>query len=208
MKLALVSSYMVAQKVLHKITSFIKIYLIMYNCKMSVIHSFCSKGHMGSSFSLGKLLCSFLKEPAEGLFQCFLNVGHRPSKWPPLLVDLLCEGWKSRQLGGGKHCLFLKYFIYLFIGREKERGRNINVWLPLERRLLETWPTTQARALTGNWNSNPFGSQAGAQSTEPQLPGWKHCLLSGKEKYEGPRHAQLHSMLLSSQGKETGFSFA
>ena len=37
---------------------------------------------------------------------------------------------------------------------------------PLMRPLLETWPTTQACALTGKiWQ--PFGSQASAQSTEP-----------------------------------------
>ena len=32
--------------------------------------------------------------------------------------------------------------------------RNINVWLPLERLLLRTWPATQARALTGNRTSD------------------------------------------------------
>ena len=45
-------------------------------------------------------------------------------------------------------------FICLFLergeGREKERERNINVWLPLAHPLLGTWSTTQACALTGN----------------------------------------------------------
>ena len=31
-----------------------------------------------------------------------------------------------------------------------EEERNINVWLPLMRPLLGTWPATQAHALTGN----------------------------------------------------------
>ena len=48
----------------------------------------------------------------------------------------------------------LKDFIYLFLergeGREKERERNINVWLPLACPLLGTWPVTQACALTGS----------------------------------------------------------
>ena len=35
-------------------------------------------------------------------------------------------------------------------GREGERERNINVWLPLAYPVLGTWPTTQACALTGN----------------------------------------------------------
>ena len=50
--------------------------------------------------------------------------------------------------------------IYLFLdkgeGREKERQRNINVWLPLAHPLPGTQPTTQAWALTRNWTSNPL----------------------------------------------------
>ena len=50
--------------------------------------------------------------------------------------------------------LFFKDFISLFLERgarrEKERERNINVWLPLMCPLLGTWPATQACALTGN----------------------------------------------------------
>ena len=37
--------------------------------------------------------------------------------------------------------------------------------------LLGTWPATQACALTGNRTSEPFGSQANTQSTEPHQPG-------------------------------------
>ena len=55
---------------------------------------------------------------------------------------------------------FFKGFIYLFLergeGREKERERNINVWLPLTWPPLGTWPTTQACALTGNQTSDPL----------------------------------------------------
>ena len=40
--------------------------------------------------------------------------------------------------------------------REKERERNINVWLPLVCPLLGAWPATQACALTGNRTSNPL----------------------------------------------------
>ena len=49
--------------------------------------------------------------------------------------------------------LFKKDF-YLFLergeGREKDRERNISVWLPLTCPQLGTWPTTQACALSGN----------------------------------------------------------
>ena len=40
--------------------------------------------------------------------------------------------------------------------REKERERNISVWLPLTRPLLGTWPATEACALTGNRTSDPL----------------------------------------------------
>ena len=54
---------------------------------------------------------------------------------------------------------FFKRF-YLFIFREgkgrRKRDRNIHVWLPLVHPLLGTWPTTQARALTGNRISDPL----------------------------------------------------
>ena len=43
---------------------------------------------------------------------------------------------------------FLKDFMYLFLergeGREKERERNVSVWLLLEYPLLGTWPATWA----------------------------------------------------------------
>ena len=49
---------------------------------------------------------------------------------------------------------FFSDFIYLFLergeGKEKERERNIHVWLPLVRPLVGSWPATQACALTGN----------------------------------------------------------
>ena len=54
---------------------------------------------------------------------------------------------------------FLKVYLFIFReggGREKERERNVNVWLPLECPQLGTWLATQACALTGNQTSNPF----------------------------------------------------
>ena len=55
---------------------------------------------------------------------------------------------------------FKKYFIYLLLQtgerKEKEREKNINVWLPLTHPLLGTWPSTQACALTENRTCNPL----------------------------------------------------
>ena len=60
-------------------------------------------------------------------------------------------------------CVFFFFtylFIYLFLergeGKEKERERNINVQLPLMCPPLDTWPATQACALTGNRTSDPL----------------------------------------------------
>ena len=71
---------------------------------------------------------------------------------------------------------FLKN-IYVFLDRgewwEKDRERNINVWLPLTHPQLGIWPATQAD-MCPDWelNQQSFGSQAGAQSTEPHQPGY------------------------------------
>ena len=50
--------------------------------------------------------------------------------------------------------------MYLFLergeGTDKERKRNISVWLPLMHPLLGTWPATQARALTENQTGDPL----------------------------------------------------
>ena len=55
---------------------------------------------------------------------------------------------------------FLNIFFSLFLetgeGKERERERNINVWLPLTWPVLGTWPATQACALTGNRTSDPL----------------------------------------------------
>ena len=62
--------------------------------------------------------------------------------------------WK--RIGKLLICLYFcfKDFIYLFLdrgeGRKREGERNINVWLPLTRPLLGTWPASQACALTDN----------------------------------------------------------
>ena len=73
---------------------------------------------------------------------------------------------------------FLLFFKILFINflqrgerREKERERNISVWLPLTHPQLEIWPATLAYALVWESNQRRFGSQASAQFTNPHQPG-------------------------------------
>ena len=67
-------------------------------------------------------------------------------------VTLKCAGLCVFISVGLLHVHDFEDFIYLFLergeGREKERERHTNVWLPLARPLLGTRPTTQACALT------------------------------------------------------------
>ena len=51
--------------------------------------------------------------------------------------------------------IFLKILFILREGKGR-RKRNINVWLPLMRPLLGTWPSTQVCTLTGNETSDPL----------------------------------------------------
>ena len=86
------------------------------------------------------------------------------------------------------NCLisFLKRFYLLILqrgeGREKHREGNINVWLPLMRPLLGTWPCNPG--MCPHWESNWqwFGSQAGAQSTEPHQLGLHSYLQQRKDR--------------------------
>ena len=70
--------------------------------------------------------------------------------------------------------IFLKDFTYLYLERrevrEKERERNINVWLPLG---SPTGDLAYNPGICPDWESNwqTFGSQVGTQSTDPHPPG-------------------------------------
>ena len=66
---------------------------------------------------------------------------------------------------------YFKDFIYLLLekGREKEKERNITVWLPI----MHPQRGARTPGMCPDWESKqqPFGLQAGAQSTEPHQPG-------------------------------------
>ena len=55
--------------------------------------------------------------------------------------------------------LFSRFYLFIFReggGREKERDRNVDGWLPLMHPLLGTWSATQACALTENRTNDPL----------------------------------------------------
>ena len=70
---------------------------------------------------------------------------------------------------GFKDCIYL--FLERREGREKERERQINVWLPLM--CLPTGNLACQPGMCPDWDSNQqtFGSKAGTQLTEPHQPG-------------------------------------
>ena len=109
-------------------------------------------GHMATMSMRAKLCLSLL----------YLNhIYSSPTQ--PRIVDVV-QNFISQIIG--MFSLFTVFvikifedFTYLFLERgegKEERERNINVWLPLKRRLLGTWPSIQACALTGNQTGNPL----------------------------------------------------
>ena len=85
-----------------------------------------------------------------------------PHTWPVLLGSVQVETTTlTLKILFINVCIYVVMCLFIYFwrgeGREKERERNINVWLPLALPLLVTWPTTQARALTGNGTGDPFG---------------------------------------------------
>ena len=57
-------------------------------------------------------------------------------------------------------------------GREKERERNINVWLLLTCCVLGTWPPTQACALPGNWTNDLLVHRLALNPLSHTSQGW------------------------------------
>ena len=103
----------------------------------------------------------------------------------------LMNKWKIKQIwkSAAQHRnFFLRFYLFTFRDGKgaRERGRDASMCGCVSRApQLDTQPTIQAPALTGNrtrcpdWESNqgPFGLQVSAQSTELHQPGWNLSLL-------------------------------
>ena len=62
-------------------------------------------------------------------------------------------------------------------GREKERERNIDVWLPLTGLQLGTQPATQACALTGNQTGDPLVQELALNPLSHTSEALRHCFF-------------------------------
>ena len=80
--------------------------------------------------------------------------------WCPMALSKWKDRWNMSGFFLFLRFIFFNDFIYLFLerreGKEKERERNINVWLPPTHPLPGTWPLIQACALTRNQTGNPL----------------------------------------------------
>ena len=61
--------------------------------------------------------------------------------------------------------------------REKERERNINVWLRLTCLQPGTWPTARAYALTGNQTSDPLVQRPALSPLSHTSQGYRYILI-------------------------------
>ena len=126
-------------------------------CYIYVVTSLEASLGYGSFFRLLLFLMT------STVLRCLGQVFSRISLIWDLSDDFLMRRLELRVLGRKImeimcHFLFFLTF-YLFIfrerGREGEReGRNINVWLSLKHPPLGTWSSSQACALTRNWNGD------------------------------------------------------
>ena len=91
----------------------------------------------------------FFRHEGPSIFPKSMSLSHSLRSCIIVTLSVTCNWWQ----------VFFKR-CYLFLdrreGREKERKRNINLWLPLMSPLLGTWPATQACTLTGNWTEDPL----------------------------------------------------
>ena len=105
--------------------------------------------HLSVKFNSVKYVCIAVKLSSRTFSPCKTETLYplNNSSFPPLPAPEPLN-----------HFLFLKDFIYSFLDRgeewEKERERNISVWLSLKHPVLGTWPTTQACVLTRNPTGN------------------------------------------------------
>ena len=90
--------------------------------------------------------------------------------------------------------LFFKDVIYLFLERgdrrEKERERNIHVWLPPMHPPLGDPASNPGMCHDWELNQGSFGSQAGAQCTKPHQPGQNTTILYYKVKIQKIKKGQ------------------
>ena len=83
-----------------------------------------------------------------------------------------------------KNSIFKRFYSFIYRGgREGERERNINVWLPLSCPLVGTRPATQAHALTGNGTGDPLVGRQALNPLSHTSQGYLLCILILREEF-------------------------
>ena len=155
--------------ILHKFQVYI---IIQLQCAYHQISSFYSSSYNWPPFTIlpsptpSPLVTTNLLSASMSLFCLFIYFLHINKIIQYLtfsiwlidnLLNLITLSFTQVVTNGS---IILKGFIYLFLergeGREKERDRNINVWLPLEYPIPGAWPAALACVLTGNQTSDPL----------------------------------------------------
>ena len=90
--------------------------------------------------------------------------------------------------------LFKRFYLFLDRreGKEKERERNINVWLPLVRPPHQV-PGPQPRHVSWLGITGDSDLQAGTQSTEPHQPGNQSSLIYFKSPFNLKSYSSYRS---------------
>ena len=119
------------------------------------------------------LFAVFLRSP-----MCFTGA---EGKWTPL--PPISPPSSSENILEVSIFLIFKNMLFIYFWREgreieKERERNINMWLPLA--CPPTGDLAHNPGMCPDWESNlrPFGSQSSAQSTAPHQPGPTFLVLN------------------------------
>ena len=90
-----------------------------------------------------------------------------------------------------------KKVIYLILergeGREKEKERNINLWLPLTS--LGTWPAIQACALSGNHTCDPLVCRPTLNPLRHTSQGWMVLVVGdgGRNNCTGAKNRDVRA---------------
>ena len=123
---------------------------------------------------------------AAGCIWCYSRSG---TEWSKIRQNVNSESKVENRRNIRVHP-FKIFYLFIFRqreGRKKERKRNINVWLPLVRPHLGTWPTAQSCAMTGNRTGNPSVHRLVLNPLSHTSQGYKSSFFTAHEIWIGEK---------------------